>query len=199
MYVQASKVDMYLLNKGVDMLYTTINKLREETACQLGFKKVLKFVGSNFGGDEKIPLSDIIKSNDIDDAIWALRATTECSKKVYQQIALFCAESSLSIYEKKYPDDKRVRECIEATKKYIAGEIKIDELIKFKRAASAASYAAASYAAASSASSAVAAAYGAYGAASAAASSAVDAAYGADAKKEFKKKLEIKLLELLNE
>ena len=34
------------------------------------------------------------------DAIWALRATTECSKKIHQKIAVFCAEESLHIYEK---------------------------------------------------------------------------------------------------
>ena len=156
------------------MLYTTINKLKEERACESGFKKILKFVGPNFDRDKNIPLSDIIKSNDIDDAIWALRATIECSKKVYQQIALFCAEYSLGIYEKQYPDDSRVRDCIEATKKYINNEIELDELLKFRRACDAAAVAAD-------------------------AAAAVAAVAGAAAREEVKNKLEVKLLELLNE
>jgi len=207
------------------MLYTTINKLKEERACESGFKKVLKFVGSKFDRDEKIPLSDIIKSNDIDDAIWALRATTKCSKKVYQQVALFCAESSLGIYEKQYPDDSRVRDCIEATKKYINNEIELDELLKFRpaytaadaadayaadaaadaaaacTAAAAAAYAAAAYADYAAAAYADAAdAYTAAYAAAYACAAACTAAYAAaDARIEFKTRLSEKLLTLLGE
>jgi hypothetical protein len=68
-----------------------------------------------------------------------------------------CATLSLKCYEAKYPDDKRVRECINTCRRYAKGEATDEEL---KEAASAA------YAAANAAS--YAASYAAYAAANAA-------------------------------
>ena len=71
-----------------------------------------------------------------------------------QQIVLVacdCAELVLPIYEKKYPDDKRVRNCIEVTRKWANGKATIEEVRQARRAAAyAAAYAAyaAAYAAA---------------------------------------------------
>ena len=62
-----------------------------------------------------------------------------------QQIVLVacdCAELVLPIYEKKYPDDKRVRNCIEVTRKWANGKATIEEVRQARRAAAAA-YAAA--------------------------------------------------------
>jgi hypothetical protein len=67
-----------------------------------------------------------------------------------------CAETVLHIYEAKYPDDKRPRECIEACYRYERGEIDEDELKKYADAAA--------YAAAYAAYAAYAAAYAAYAA-----------------------------------
>ena len=94
-----------------------------------------------------------------------------------QQIVLVacdCAELVLPIFEKKYPTDKRVRECIETTRKWANGEAAIEDVHKARAAAYAAAYAAAdaAYAAADAA------AYAAY-AAYAAAYAAADAAYAA--------------------
>ena len=189
------------------MLYTTINKLKGKRACESGLKKVLRFVGPNFDKDKNIPLTDIIKSNGIVDAIWALRATTECGKETCQSVAIFCAEESLPYFEKQHPNDSRVRDCIEAAKKYISREIGYDELIKCRSAARAAAEAAygayAAYAAYAAATAAAEAAYAAYADADDAYDVA-DAAYGAygaydvaATTKEFKAKLEIKFKELL--
>ena len=84
-----------------------------------------------------------------------------------QQIVLVacdCAELVLPIYEKKYPDDKRVRNCIEVTRKWANGKATIEEVRQARRAAYAA-YAAAAAAAAD-------AAYAAYAAADATAADA---------------------------
>jgi hypothetical protein len=50
------------------------------------------------------------------------------SREQNQQIAITVAEMALPIFEKAYPEDTRVRACLEAVKKYLAGEIKEDEL-----------------------------------------------------------------------
>ena len=52
--------------------------------------------------------------------------------------AVLCAESALPIFETRYPKDKRPRECIEVTRRYLDGKANIDEL----RSACAAAYAA---------------------------------------------------------
>ncbi len=116
--------------------------------------------------------------------------------KVSRKFAVRVAEDVLPIFEKKYPEDTRVRDCIETTKKYLKGEVSLEVLIKARSAAAAAyaadaadaaaayaAYAAAAYAAAAAAYAAYAAAYAAYAAADAAdaAAAAADAADAADA------------------
>ena len=62
-------------------------------------------------------------------------------------VACDCAELVLPIFEKKHPNDKRVRECIEVTRKWAAGEATIEEVRKARNAAYAATAAAADAAA----------------------------------------------------
>jgi hypothetical protein len=89
--------------------------------------------------------------------------------------SIYCAESVLSIFEDKYPSDKRPRNAINAAKKYLSHPTNENKTAAAYAAASAAAsaYAAASDAAASDA------AYAAYAAASDAAASAYAAAYAA--------------------
>ena len=54
-----------------------------------------------------------------------------------QLFAVLCAESALPIFEKKYPKDKRPRECVETAKRYLDGKATIDELRKARSAAAA--------------------------------------------------------------
>jgi len=69
-----------------------------------------------------------------------------------QQIVLVaceCAELTLPIFEKKFPDDTRVKNCIEITRKWALGEASINEVWSARNAAAAAyAAAAAAYAAA---------------------------------------------------
>ena len=68
------------------------------------------------------------------------------NKKQAVQYAIFAAEQVIDIYEKKYPDDKRPRNAIEAAKAYLK-----HPCAKTKAAAASAAYAASAYAAASAA------------------------------------------------
>lgn len=122
------------------MLYTTLNKLKEKGACADGYRMLIKSLGSDFDKDKEISIAHIIESNGIQDAIWSLRATTIDSKQLIQHFALWCAEQVLEIYEKYHPEDKRVRNCIETTKKYIKGEASLSELREARIAARAAAY-----------------------------------------------------------
>lgn len=92
-------------------------------------------------GRAEISATDFLACNiPIKDKYWFF-CRKVFTKEQNQQIALQLAELVLPIYEKKYPKNKSPRKCIDAIKKYLAGEIKIDELRKFR---SAAAYAAAS-------------------------------------------------------
>lgn len=55
--------------------------------------------------------------------------------KIIQRWAVKCAESVLHIYESEYPNDTRVRDCINATTQYLDGKIGLDELVSKREAA----------------------------------------------------------------
>ena len=133
------------------MITTTLNKIREHSPCQDGWIKLNKTLGKEYGGDTAVKFSQIVQSNGIVDALWCLRSICPEHKKEVCLYAVDCAERVLPIYENKYPNDSRVRDCINATKRYLNNEISLEELRVFRRAADAAAadaYAADAYAAA---------------------------------------------------
>ncbi len=182
------------------MLYTTLELCKENNACKSGYRKLIKSLPDNEPSD-LIPLTHIVESNGLNNAIWALRATTEPCREFITELALWCAEQVLDIYEKKYPDDGRVRNCLEGIRKYQRGEITKDNLIILRKAALAA---ATTTSAADAANAATAAAYAAYaaGAAYAAAACAADAAdaaaYATAAAADAKQAQKEKFIEMLN-
>ena len=100
-------------------------------------------------------------------------------------LACDCAETVLPIWEKHYPNDLRVKDCLDGIQAFLRGEINQEDLLKLRRAAYVAADAAyaATYVAAAAAYAAYAAAYAAYAAADAAYAAAAaryaDAAYAA--------------------
>jgi hypothetical protein len=84
----------------------------------------------------------------IKDKFYFVRNYTELTLIQKQQLSLNCAKVVLPIYENKYPNDNRVRNCIEATEKYLKGEITKEELRTYAAAVYAAADTAAAYAAA---------------------------------------------------
>lgn len=103
---------------------TTLRKIKECRPCKDGWKKLLSNVNNDL--DAKLTIKQILDSNGIEDAIWALKAIND-----QENIRLFAcdvAESVLHIYEERYPDDKRPREAIEASKRFANNEITKKEL-----------------------------------------------------------------------
>lgn len=81
-----------------------------------------------------ITLNSIINSEiPLKDKYWFV-CRKVATKEQNQQIAIDVAEIVLPIYEKRYPEDKKPREAIEAAKQYLAGHISLDALIKKRRA-----------------------------------------------------------------
>jgi hypothetical protein len=64
-----------------------------------------------------------------------MRLNKEIPSIVWKRFALFCAKDCLKNYEKEYPNDKRVSDCIKATEDFLDGKITKGELIKARSAA----------------------------------------------------------------
>ena len=68
-------------------------------------------------------LSDLLSLDDIPYSDKAWLASRVAPLKTLQQWSVECAEYALENFEKKFPNDNRVRDCIEVTKKVINGEL----------------------------------------------------------------------------
>ena len=121
------------------MLHTIFNLAKDAGACTPRYEKLARALGgvNQYGKDTPIPLSKIIKTNGLQDTIWALRCTTEPAENTLIEFACRCAEHVLHYYEDKYPDDKRPRLAIEKARICI-----IDKSPDAPNAAHAADYAA---------------------------------------------------------
>jgi hypothetical protein len=53
---------------------TTLNKIREHSPCESGWKKLLTNLGKTKADDEPVSIAFILESNGVDDALWCLRA-----------------------------------------------------------------------------------------------------------------------------
>ena len=107
---------------------TTLNKIKAAGACEDRYKILLKNLGKTKADDEEITIRQILISNGIQDAIWALRAVEGKDKEI-RLFACDCAEMVLPIFEEKYPDDMRPRRAIEVSRRYANEDATKEELI----------------------------------------------------------------------
>ena len=157
-----------------------------------------------FDEKEGITLKQLFEYLPIKDFNWFLCSGCRLTKLQIQLFALENATFVLPFYEKRYPNDKRVRDCVEYIKFFLEGNGDTDTL-SIKRndadaaAAAAADAAAAAYAAAyAAAAAAYAAAYADADAAYAAAYAAPDAAAYAAAADAYKEMIRVFVFETLN-
>ena len=155
-------------------MQTTLNKIRSHRPCVSGWKKILTYLNKTEADDEPLSISTILKSNGIDDALWALRAVDGYDKEI-KLFAVWCARQVQHLMK-----DQRSINSLDVAEKYLACSAVLEEVkmaaADAADAADAATYAAATYAAAAYAADAAA------DAANAAANATYDAAtYAADA------------------
>ena len=192
-------------------LTTTIETIYSKRPCSDGFAKLLNGLfklnidlNLNIAKQmdlltdkqkkTEVTLLQILNNNGVRDAYWVLRCWEYLD---YCLLNADVAESVLSIFENKHPDENRVRILIEGIRKFECGEINREELNKLAAdaadAAAAAAADAAAYAAADAADAADADA--AYAAADAA--DAADADAAADARQSHYKIMADKLISLI--
>jgi hypothetical protein len=100
-------------------LTTTLALLRENNACESGYKKLRKHLGLKWPDDKPINLLVILKNNGVQDMLWCIRATVEPYavhwKFLCNMYADF-AESVLPIWNKYSPDDDRPLKAIQTAR-----------------------------------------------------------------------------------
>lgn len=113
---------------------TTLKAIRQHRLCGLeygstdGYQKLVKYLGKDYGDDTPIRFSQIVESNGVDDAYLCLRALPEEYDNEVRLLLADVAERVLPIYEARYPDCKKPRQAIEASRAFARGEISKKEL-----------------------------------------------------------------------
>lgn len=118
--------------------------IKQFNPCESGVAEYIDAGYYNFNGTvlEFLSLDKI----SINNKLWVVLRTEIISENDLHELACKFSESVLHIFENQYPNDKRPRLAIEAKRKWISGEISIDEL-EAASVASVAAWAAASVAA----------------------------------------------------
>lgn len=124
--------------EGMDTVITK-QWLEDRLACEDVLDWAVSVIGEGMTVEDMLPHFERA-----DWLLWLLKRSAAIDKITYAKIAIKCAESVISIYEKRYPNDERPRKAIEAAIAYVK-----DPSNKNREAASAAS--AYAYAAASAA------------------------------------------------
>ena len=114
------------------MLYTTLRLLREHHACEDRYTVLRKALPPRYGSNTPIPISRILESNGLDDALWALRAMGNDQAlerdSFCRLLASDYAEHVLHLYERRYPGDTRPRQAIDVARRFVVGEATEEEL-----------------------------------------------------------------------
>ena len=154
------------------MITTTLRQIRQHEPCKEGWRTLLTFLGKTRVDDEPLPLTTILQSNGLDDALWCLR-TLEGHDKEIIRFALACAQEV-----KHLMTDQRSLDALDAVERHLEIPLSREELDQVVAAAWAAAGAAA-WATEAAAEAAWAAAWAAWAAAEAAVEAAGAAAWAA--------------------
>ena len=116
---------------------TTLNKIREHSPCENGWKKLLKHLGKTQADDEPLSLLTVLDSNGLDDALWCLRAVEGYDREI-RIFAVWCARQVQHLMQ-----DERSLAALDVAERYAHGQATDAELSAARDAARAAARAAA--------------------------------------------------------
>lgn len=118
------------------MYTTTLSQIRLHNPCTGGWAKLLKTLGKTQADDDPVPLSLILQSNGLEDAIWTLR----CLEGADREIRLFAVEVARQVQH--IMTDQRSLEVLEVAERFANGRATSKELGTSRAAAQAAAQAA---------------------------------------------------------
>ena len=115
---------------------TTLAAIREHSPCEEGWQKLLRHLGKTSADDEPLPITTILDSNGLDDALWCLRAVKGHDREI-RLYAVWCARQVQHLMK-----DPRSIEALDVAERFANGEVTQEELDTARAAASAAARAA---------------------------------------------------------
>lgn len=112
------------------MITTTFRKLIRARIHEESYKSVIRALGGvdAYGLDTPVTALQILEYNDFEAALGVLEVACDDPSKTLLSFRADCEEHVLHIFEAKYPNDKRPRRAVEATRKFVQDEIGINEL-----------------------------------------------------------------------
>ena len=116
------------------MIYTTLNRIREQSPCAEGWKKLLTHLGKTQADDEPLSFVTILDSNGLDDAIWCCRAELGQSS-MWRHFAVDCAESVRHLMK-----DQRSIDALNVARLHANGQATDEELDAARDAAGASAW-----------------------------------------------------------
>ena len=107
---------------------TTLNAIRACEPCADGWAKLMAHLGKTGADDEPLPLTKILDSNGLGDAIWALRAVTGQDREI-RRFAVWCARQVQHLMK-----NPRSLSALDVAERYADG-LATDEELRTARAA----------------------------------------------------------------
>ena len=101
---------------------TTLNAILLHSPCGDGWRRLLKNLGKTRPDDEPLSILTIMKSNGLDDALWALRAVEGCDREI-RLLAVWCARQVQHLMT-----DQRSLEAMDVAERFANGNSDDDEL-----------------------------------------------------------------------
>ena len=101
---------------------TTLNAIRKHNPCADGWAKLLAHLGKTQADDEPLAITTILDSNDLDDALWALRAVSGHDREI-RLYAVWCARQVQHLMT-----DARSIAALDVAERYANGEATQAEL-----------------------------------------------------------------------
>ena len=116
---------------------TTLSAIREHNPCTNGWKKLLSHLEKTKADDELLPITTILDSNGVEDALWCLRAVGGRDREI-RLYAVWCARQVQHLMA-----DQRSINALDVAVRHANGTATDDELAAARAAARAAAWAAA--------------------------------------------------------
>jgi len=109
----------------MDKITFTLAEIKKHEPCTDGWKKLCKSLGGirKYGKHTPITIGQIIESNGLNDALWALRSTPEETHYLWRHFAVDCAEEVEHLME-----DERSKNALRVARRHADGEATDEEL-----------------------------------------------------------------------
>ena len=111
------------------MITISLNEIREHKPCADGWETLLDHLGKTKADDVRFPLTVVLDSNGLDDALWCCRCLPQYDRE-WQLFAVWCARQVQHLMT-----DQRSVDALDVAERYANGEATVEELTSARAAA----------------------------------------------------------------